>query len=84
MKFIDLSKEDRADVLDRVSTELNIRQREVVEKDWWVTAVLRAIFCLPYAQHLSFKGGTSLSKCWHLIDRFSEDIDIAIDRTRKP
>ena len=80
MKFIDLSKEDRTDVLDRVSTELNIRQREVIEKDWWVTAVLRAIFCLPYAQHLSFKGGTSLSKCWHLINRFSEDIDIAIDR----
>jgi hypothetical protein len=80
MKYIDLSKEDRIDVLDRVSTELNIRQREVIEKDWWVTAVLRALFNLPYAQHLSFKGGTSLSKCWHLIDRFSEDIDIAIDR----
>ncbi len=80
MKFIDLSKEDRTDVLNRVSTELNIRQREVIEKDWWVTAVLRAIFALPYARHLSFKGGTSLSKCWHLIDRFSEDIDIAIDR----
>ena len=43
MKFIDLSKEDRTDVLDRVSSELNIRQREVIEKDWWVTAVLRAI-----------------------------------------
>ncbi len=80
MKFIDLSKEDRIDILDRVSTELNIRQREVIEKDWWVTAVLRAMFSLPYANHLSFKGGTSLSKCWHLIDRFSEDIDIAIDR----
>lgn len=80
MKFIDLSKEDCTDVLDRVSTELNIRQREVIEKDWWVTAVLRAMFCLPYAKHLSFKGGTSLSKCWHLIDRFSEDLDIAIDR----
>lgn len=80
MKFIDLPKEDRTDVLDRVSTELNIRQREVIEKDWWVTTVLRAMFCLPYAKHLSFKGGTSLSKCWHLIDRFSEDIDIAIDR----
>lgn len=80
MKFIDLSKGDRTDVLDRVSTELDIRQREVIEKDWWVTAVLRAMFCLPYAKHLSFKGGTSLSKCWHLIDRFSEDIDIAIDR----
>ena len=42
--------------------------------------MLRALFNLPYAQHLSFKGGTSLSKCWHLINRFSEDIDIAIDR----
>lgn len=56
MKFIDLSKEDRVDILDRVSTELNIRQREVIEKDWWVTAVLRAMFKLPYANHLSFKG----------------------------
>lgn len=80
MNFIDLSKEDRLDILDRVSSELNIRQREVIEKDWWVTAVLRAMFGLPYADHLSFKGGTSLSKCWHLIDRFSEDIDVAIDR----
>ena len=80
MNFIDLSKEDRLDILDRVSSKLNIRQREVIEKDWWVTAVLRAMFGLPYADHLSFKGGTSLSKCWHLIDRFSEDIDVAIDR----
>ncbi|MCD8297358.1 MAG: nucleotidyl transferase AbiEii/AbiGii toxin family protein [Prevotella sp.] len=80
MKFIDLSREDQIDILDRVSTDLNIRQREVIEKDWWVTTVLRAMFCLPYSNHLSFKGGTSLSKCWHLIDRFSEDIDIAIDR----
>lgn len=80
MKFIDLSQQEQLDVLDRVSTELNIRQREVIEKDWWVTTVLRALFSLPYAEHLSFKGGTSLSKCWHLIDRFSEDIDIAIDR----
>lgn len=80
MKYIDLSKEDQTEVLDRVSSELNISQREVIEKDWWVTAVLRALFSLPYAQHLSFKGGTSLSKCWRLIDRFSEDIDIAIDR----
>lgn len=80
MKFINLSKEERWDVLERVSTELKIRQLEIIEKDWWVTAVLKAIFCLPYSQHLSFKGGTSLSKCWHLIDRFSEDIDISIDR----
>lgn len=80
MKFIDLSKKDRLDILERVSSTLNVPQKEVIEKDWWVTTVLRAMFSLPYANHLSFKGGTSLSKCWHLIDRFSEDIDIAIDR----
>jgi len=51
-----------------------------VEKDWWVTVVLRALFSLPYAENLSFKGGTSLSKCWNLIERFSEDIDIAVNR----
>ena len=59
MKFIDLSKEDRMDILDRVSSELKIRQREVIEKDWWVTAVLRAMFSFPYANHLSVKGGPS-------------------------
>ena len=53
-----------------------------VEKDWWVTAVLRALFALPYAKHLSFKGGTSLSKCYNLIERFSEDIDIAVNREK--
>jgi len=51
-----------------------------VEKDWWVTSVLRALFSVPYAEHLSFKGGTSLSKCWNLIERFSEDIDVAVNR----
>jgi predicted nucleotidyltransferase component of viral defense system len=51
-----------------------------IEKDFWITAVLRALFALPYAEHLSFKGGTSLSKCYNLIERFSEDIDIAINR----
>ena len=59
MKYIDLSAEDRVDILDRVSTVLGVRQREVIEKDWWVTAVLRAMFGLPYAKHLSFKGGKS-------------------------
>ena len=52
----------------------------VVEKDWWVTLVLKAVFRTEYAPHLLFKGGTSLSKCWKLISRFSEDIDLAIDR----
>lgn len=45
-----------------------------------MTAVLHALFSLPYAEHISFKGGTNLAKCWHLINRMSEDIDVAIDR----
>ena len=39
-----------------------------------------ALFALPYANQMSFKGGTSLSKCWNVISRFSEDIDIAVNR----
>jgi predicted nucleotidyltransferase component of viral defense system len=53
---------------------------EAIEKDVWVTAVLRALFALPYAEQISFKCGTSLSKCWNVIQRFSEDVDIAINR----
>lgn len=51
-----------------------------VEKDWWVSRTLEIIFKMDIAQHLVFKGGTSLSKAWKLINRFSEDIDLAIDR----
>jgi predicted nucleotidyltransferase component of viral defense system len=51
-----------------------------VEKDWWVSRTLEIIFQMPIAQHLVFKGGTSLSKAWKLINRFSEDIDLAIDK----
>jgi predicted nucleotidyltransferase component of viral defense system len=50
------------------------------EKDWWVTQVLSLVFQTEIAPHLVFKGGTSLSKGWELIERFSEDVDLAIDR----
>lgn len=52
---------------------------KAIEKDWWVTVTLKALFQTQYAKSLIFKGGTSLSKCWELIERFSEDIDIALD-----
>lgn len=52
-----------------------------IEKDWWVTLALNAIFKTPWTDHLVFKGGTSLSKSWGLIDRFSEDIDLVLDRS---
>lgn len=54
---------------------------EYVEKDLWVTAILQSVFSLPYADKFVFKGGTSLSKVWNRIERFSEDIDLAIDRS---
>ena len=79
MKFIELGKEEQRDII-RVLKQRTGMSEQIIEKDWWVSAVMRAIFALPYADALSFKGGTSLSKCWGLIDRFSEDIDIAVAR----
>lgn len=79
MIFTDLPDQDRIDIIDYVSSKTGYRS-QIVEKDWWVTAVLRTIFKLPYSKELSFKGGTNLSKCWNLIHRMSEDIDIAINR----
>jgi predicted nucleotidyltransferase component of viral defense system len=51
-----------------------------IEKDWWVTMVLKSLYKTTCADYLVFKGGTSLSKCWNLIERFSEDVDVAISR----
>jgi hypothetical protein len=51
-----------------------------VEKDFWICWTLRHLFTLEGVPELRFKGGTSLSKVFGLIDRFSEDIDISIDR----
>jgi len=52
---------------------------KAIEKDWWVTLTLKLLFNTPYAKYFAFKGGTSLSKAWELIDRFSEDIDISLN-----
>jgi hypothetical protein len=54
--------------------------RAVAEKDFWVSWVLARLFSHPeLVQRLRFKGGTSLSKAYHLIQRFSEDIDLILD-----
>ncbi len=53
----------------------------VIEKDFWVCWTLNLLNEIPdLKENITFKGGTSLSKAWGLIDRFSEDIDIAINR----
>lgn len=54
-----------------------------VEKDFWVCWLLKQLFTMPeFDGWLVFKGGTSLSKCFNLIQRFSEDIDLAVDFER--
>lgn len=79
INWIRLSDANRRTILEQTSVRTGYIV-QAVEKDWWVTTVLEALFSLPFANQLSFKGGTSLSKCWGTIQRFSEDIDIAIDR----
>ena len=51
-----------------------------IEKDYWVTFVLHTIFHHEIGKEAVFKGGTALSKCYGLIDRFSEDIDLVVLR----
>lgn len=77
--FIKLSKKDKLNIFNQVSEKSGLPS-SAVEKDWWVTLSLNIIFSLPYSKHIVFKGGTSLSKAWNLIERFSEDIDLVIDR----
>lgn len=77
--WLNLPKEKRIEILNQVSNSTGL-PTIAIEKDWWVTMSLRASFDLKYSDSLVFKGGTSLSKGWNLIERFSEDIDLAIDR----
>jgi len=77
VEFLNLPEERRRLYFQQVSIETGMSEK-AVEKDWWVTLVLKAVFALPMATHFVFKGGTSLSKGWKLIERMSEDIDIAL------
>jgi predicted nucleotidyltransferase component of viral defense system len=74
-----LSDEARKVAINNVFLQTGIFP-QIIEKDLWVTTVLQLIFSLPFAEKLVFKGGTSLSKVWNVIQRFSEDIDMSIDR----
>ena len=77
-RYQDLSGDDRRDALEVAERSSNHRAH-LLEKDIWVVATLSALFDGPFAQHLTFKGGTSLSKAWHAIRRFSEDVDVTYD-----
>lgn len=77
-QWLKLTDDQRRTSLAQASQASGINVKSI-EKDWWVTVTLKALFQSAHAKHLIFKGGTSLSKCWKLIERFSEDIDIALD-----
>ena len=78
-RWIDLSEQERIAAAQSTASDKNIEER-AVEKDWWVTAVLRALFSTQCGDYLLFKGGTSISKGWPIIERFSEDVDLSIGR----
>ena len=73
-----LSAAERRDALEVAERRCGQRTY-LLEKDTWVVATLRVLFEAPFGRHLVFKGGTSLSKVWRAIRRFSEDIDITYD-----
>jgi predicted nucleotidyltransferase component of viral defense system len=78
--FHSISNIDKAAIFQSISNKSRM-PAFAVEKDWWVVQALTCIFELEDSTHLVFKGGTSLSKAWGLIERFSEDVDLAIDRS---
>ena len=77
--FWNLTKEQQIAVIEQLVNKMGL-PAQAIEKDLWVTTILQLIFSLPFADKLVFKGGTSLSKVWNVIERFSEDIDLAISR----
>ncbi len=72
----DLSPEERSDLILQTTAETGMNEASV-EKDFWVCWVLNRIFSEKnLSKNVIFKGGTSLSKCYNLIKRFSEDIGL--------
>ena len=76
--FLSLDAGERADILRTVAARSG-RAAIILEKDIWVCWVLQAVFSMPDAYPMAFKGGTSLSKVYRIIDRFSEDVDVTLD-----
>lgn len=76
--FLNLSSKDRIEVLEIAASKTG-RPAHLLEKDVWVVWALSALFDSELANDLTFKGGTSLSKAYNAIDRFSEDLDLTYD-----
>ncbi len=77
-EFFQLSAAERLEALN-IAANTSGLPPHLLEKDIWVVWALRHLFAGPYAPHLVFKGGTSLSKAYGVIRRFSEDVDLTYD-----
>lgn len=79
-KVAALSASQRQELFALTAERLGMGSPAIVEKDFWVCWTLKQIFSHPgLKDKMLFKGGTSLSKVFGLIDRFSEDIDLILD-----
>lgn len=76
--FLALSKDGRCEAL-AVAADRTGRPIHLLEKDVWVVWTLETLYSSKLGEHLVFKGGTSLSKAYGAIRRFSEDIDLTYD-----
>lgn len=80
-KFITLTEQDKRDAFGEAATRRGVLPI-IIEKDFWVCWTLRHLLDIPeIAPYITFKGGTSLSKAYGIIDRFSEDIDLTISKS---
>jgi hypothetical protein len=79
-RFVRLSGDERRLYFVQTAERMRLSP-QIIEKDLWVCWTLRELFALPdIGSMLIFKGGTSLSKAYRLIERFSEDVDVSMDR----
>lgn len=76
--YIQLTDAQKQAVLTQCKNMMGLPE-QAVEKDYWVTVMLQLIFDSELRENIIFKGGTSLSKNGNLIERFSEDIDLAVN-----
>lgn len=78
--FLQLTPAERRDACTELYETMSLDPQSV-EKDYWVCWTLRELFTLPgISGRLTFEGGTSLSNAWKLIQRFSDDIDLVVDK----
>lgn len=78
-KLLKKPTEEIVGIFEEASARLNLMPY-IIEKDFWVCWILKRLYSMPECMPIIFKRGTSLSKAYGLIERFSEDVDLTIDR----